>query len=91
MLADSSDRYYTKDELREYSSYDLWIARNEIFARHGRGFSDPDLQEYFNNKTWYTRLYSPEEWDTTQSISGIESQNAALMLEVEEERNSAYL
>ena len=49
------------------------------------------MQEYFNNKTWYTRQYSPEDWDATQSISGIESQNAALMVEIEEERNSAYL
>ncbi len=73
------------------SSYDLWIARNEIFARHGRGFDDPQLQEYFNNKTWYTRQYSPAEWDASQSISDIEADNAALMLDIENDRNSEYL
>ena len=91
MLADTSTRVYSKDELRNMSSYDLWIARNELFARHGRGFSDPTLQEYFNNKSWYTRQYSPEEWDATQSLSGVEAQNAANMVAVEEERHSEYL
>ena len=73
------------------STYDLWIARNEIFARHGRMFKDPDLQAYFNSKSWYTPIYTPEQWDATQSIADIESKNAALMLEVEQEKKSSHL
>lgn len=31
----------------------LWIAKNEIYARHGRQFLNMYLQEYFNRCTWY--------------------------------------
>ena len=90
-LSDSSTRLYSKAELQSMSADELWIARNEIFARHGRMFKDPDLQAYFNNKTWYTPIYTPEQWDATQSIADIESKNAALMLEVEQEKKSSHL
>ena len=91
MLDDTSSRYYSYDELSSMSTYDLYLARNEIYARHGRMFKDPNLQAYFNNKTWYTPIYTPEQWDATQSIADVESKNAALMLEVEQERHSSYL
>ena len=29
------------------------IARNEIYARHGYIFNDPDLKAYFSKKSWY--------------------------------------
>ena len=29
--------------------------RNEVYARHGRAFQSPDLQDYFSKKTWYTQ------------------------------------
>lgn len=31
----------------------LWIARNEIYARHGRQFDNMYLQQYFDRCTWY--------------------------------------
>ena len=91
-LPATSERVLAKSELESMSSYDLWIARNEIFARHGRMFNNADLQAYFNNKTWYTPTYTPEQWDATgQTVSAIESQNASLIMQVEQERNSEYL
>lgn len=32
---------------------ELRIIRNSIFAKHGRKFKDPELQDYFNKKSWY--------------------------------------
>ena len=81
-----------KSEFEAMSSYDLWIARNEIFARYGRMFDNADLQAYFNSKSWYTPTYTPEQWNASGiAVSSVESQNAALMVEVEQERNSPYL
>ena len=41
----------------------LRIARNEIYARHGRIFDSADLNEYFNCQSWYLGLYTASEFD----------------------------
>lgn len=41
----------------------LRLARNEIFARHGRIFTADDLQLYFTEKSWYTPKYTPDEFE----------------------------
>lgn len=91
-LTDSSSRYYSRDEIEDMSNYDLYYARNEIYARHGRMFSNSDLQSYFNSKSWYDPRYSPSEFDSMPSpLSDIERQNSDLMLQVEQSRNSPYV
>ena len=54
VIADSSSRYISESELSGLSKWQCCIARNEIYARHGRMFVRDDLQSYFNNCTWYT-------------------------------------
>ncbi len=49
LLTDADLSYLTKDELR--------LARNEIYARHGRQFNDKELQAYFNSKSWYANIH----------------------------------
>lgn len=39
--------------LARYDATVLRYARNEIFARHGYIFNDPDLQRYFSRQPWY--------------------------------------
>jgi len=41
---------------------DLSEMRNEIYARHGREFSDPNIQAYFAQQSWYKPLYKPQEF-----------------------------
>ena len=41
------------------------IARNEIYARHGRKFNDSELQAYFNSKSWYKGTVNPEDFSTS--------------------------
>ena len=60
---DSSTRYIDKTELVGMNAQDLVIARNEIFARLGRGFKESSLQEYFDDQIWYTKKYTPEEFN----------------------------
>jgi len=54
VLPGSDSRQYTKAELSDLSDYELFLARNEIFARHGYTFSSEDLKNYFSSKSWYT-------------------------------------
>ncbi len=92
MLPDSSSRYYSYGELAGMSNWDLYIARNEIYARHGRGFVRQDLTNHFNAKSWYTKRYSPEQFDAMPSpLNAYESANVQTMLAVERDQNSPYL
>ena len=92
VIADSNSRYYSRGELEKFSNEELYHARNEIYARHGRGFKNPDLQAYFRSKSWYVERYTPEQFDSMSSpLNDFERKNADLMLEIEKSRNSPYL
>lgn len=43
----------TGEDLNSYSGWELTLMRNEIFARHGRAFNDPELRDYFQSRSWY--------------------------------------
>ena len=92
VLPESSYYYYSWDELSGLSTYDLFIARNEIFARHGRMFNRSDLQDYFNSQAWYEPLYTPAQWDSMgNQLNDAELKNVSLMKQVEESKGSPYL
>ena len=63
---DSSERLLTEADIAGMSSAELQIARNEIFARHGRRFNNPDLQAWFDSCSWYNGTIAPNDFD--QSI-----------------------
>lgn len=90
LLPDSSTRLYARSELEPLSDYELYVARNEIFARHGRMFINEDLQKRFGGKSWYSPRYAPEEFDQAM-LSDIEKKNAELIQQIEKERGSSYL
>lgn len=92
MLPESDTRAYTTSELSSLSDWELFVARNEIFARYGRGFQNQELAQYFGEKSWYTQRYSPEEFDAMASpLSAIEKQNTETILALEQSRGSQYL
>ena len=59
----SDTEYMTEDQLQLLDYYGARLVKNEIFARHGRRFNSEDLQEYFNEKTWYYGQISPDEFN----------------------------
>jgi YARHG domain/WG containing repeat len=46
LFPDSDKRFFTDDDVKNLSKEDLWIARNEIFARHGYIFKTPKGKAY---------------------------------------------
>ena len=90
ILPASDSRIYTKADLSGLSDYDLFIARNEIYARHGRKFQSADLQEYFNSKGWYDGTIEAGSFDESV-LNDTEIANASLIREIEESHNSKYL
>lgn len=63
MLYGSDSEYLDEEVLNGFGAWECKIARNEIYARHGRMFKDSELQAYFESKAWYTPVYTPEEFD----------------------------
>ena len=90
ILPDSSSRLYTASELSKFSDYELFIARNEIYARYGREFQSSDLQSYFESKGWYHGTTSAGEFNES-ILSDVELAKAATIRSVEESRDSKYL
>lgn len=92
ILPDVQTRVYSTAELEQLSTDELWYARNEIYARHGRGFRNPELQSYFNSKPWYTRNpIDPDTFDSTVTLSATEQQNADAIKAIEQARGSSNL
>lgn len=93
LLPESDSRYYSESELNSFSDWELYLARNEIFARHGRMFSNEDLKNYFEAKSWYEPRYTPEEFDSLGdgAINEYEKANSQTILSIEQARNSQYV
>jgi hypothetical protein len=53
LFPDSDRRYLGDADLAGMSKLELRLARNEIFARHGRFFKDQTLANYFSQFPWY--------------------------------------
>ena len=59
-----SSIYYTAEkEVENLSDADRRLAKNEIYARHGRMFDSADLQDYFESKSWYKGTVKPSDFD----------------------------
>lgn len=56
-------RYIKNIEIKYMNAKTLRLARNEFYARHGRKFTDPELQKYFNKQPWYKGTVEPEDFD----------------------------
>lgn len=92
ILPESSSRVLTTADVEGLSPKELNYARNEIYARHGRMFDSPELQKYFNSKSWYKGQYSPDDFDSniaSSVLSSIEKKNVEF-LQNEEEKEGGY-
>ena len=63
IFPNSDTEYLTKSDLSGMSKSEINLAKNELYARHGRKFKSKELQEYFESKDWYVPKYSPKQWD----------------------------
>lgn len=80
IFSDSSINKIQQNQLYRLNSDQLFIARNEIFARHGYIFNDKKLQNYFESQAWYKPNPSAKG-DTSDEI---EKYNAKLIMDMEE-------
>jgi hypothetical protein len=87
VIADSNTRIISESELFNLTPWQLKVARNEIYARHGRAFVHKDLQCYFGEQSWY----QIDPSFNNSYLSSIENKNIATILSYETKINSPYL
>lgn len=76
LLPFSNERLVTDANLATLSKDQLRLARNEIFARHGRMYETKDLNDYFSSQGWYTPSIPADQFRESV-LSKIESDNIA--------------
>ncbi len=74
ILPYSSERLLIEDDIRNLSMEQLTLARNEIYARHGRIFQDEKIRIYFESQSWYHGTIAPENF-SANLLSEIEQKN----------------
>jgi len=84
IISDSSARVISESELTKLTPWQLKVARNEIYARHGRAFVHKDLQCFFAKHSWYKVDSNFSE----SSLTTTENKNVATILAYEQKTSS---
>lgn len=84
-LPECDIRNYNREDLSGLSAEELRLARNEVYARHGRIFSADDLHTYFSSKSWYIPRYDASEFDAKGDsiLNEFEIKNRNLIVAIE--------
>lgn len=84
ILPDSDKRLIGREDLMNLSPEQCKIARNEIYARHGRKFKDTALQSYFDSCPWYSGRIEPDSFSDSY-LSEVEKKNRDTIVAFEQE------
>ncbi len=86
ILPYSNQRLLTYVDIQDFTKQDIMLARNEIFARHGRRFDDPDVRAYFEAQSWYSGTIEPVDF-SMELLSNTERQNIEFLKQHENGAN----
>lgn len=79
LLPDSATRRLTEADLTGLTKEQLRLARNEIYARRGRKFSDKSLKEYFSAQEWYRGRISGRDFNEKKMLTLVEQANVEVI------------
>jgi hypothetical protein len=79
------DALLTVEQLGNYSRRDLRLLRNMVYARRGRTFKSPALQEYFDRMAWY----APDQAYSDARLTDLDRRNVKIIASVEQELGGA--
>jgi hypothetical protein len=80
VIPNSSMQEINYSDINSLTEYELYFALYEIYARHGRIFTDTAVSEHFNATNWYNPSISPETFDET-TLSDVEKKNVATIIQ----------
>ncbi|MHC5597690.1 MAG: protein kinase domain-containing protein [Nostoc sp.] len=84
-----SQRLVTDADLDGKNGFELDIMRNSIFAVHGRRFDTAELQNYFDNQSWYRPRYSPDTFPL-KLLSKLDQQNVEYINKYQDRNGLRY-
>ena len=82
ILPDSAARLLTRADVTDLTWEQCCLARNEIFARHGRIFQTPQIAAYFEARSWYHGTVPGASFDNN-SLTPTERANADFLANYE--------
>lgn len=82
IIPDSDQRYIGPSELVDLSRMEVRTAINELYARHGRKFTDKSIQSYFDSKSWYKPQIDPNDF-SEEVFNDFETKNKEVLVDWE--------
>ena len=79
LMPDSADRYLEPSDIQGYSSYEIQLIINEIYARHGREFHSQEYVDYFSSKDWYNPVPGKSDETIVSEFNEFEKANVRLL------------
>ena len=86
IIPGSDARFLSEEDIEFLGDTGLELAKNEIYARHGRVFVTPYINKYFRKQSWYSPTVPPEEFSDSV-FNEFENSNITLMVDEESRRN----
>ena len=86
ILPNSGTKLVTNADIEGFSKDKLALARNEIYARHGRKFQMQEFKDYFEKQSWYKTNPNYNYEDDDSNLNSIESRNVTFLLNAENSR-----
>lgn len=83
LLPQSATMRITETDLEGFTKEQCRLARNEIYARHGRKFSNKQLQAYFADQAWYHPTIEGRDFDEKKILNKIEQANLEVIINYE--------
>ncbi len=83
ILQNSGTAIVTMADIQGMSKEQLRLARNEIYARHGRQFKDSELQSYFNSCSWYKPDAKYSYANENKNLNAVEKANIKTIFDYE--------
>lgn len=76
--------YFKEEDVKDFDEEMCLYARNAVFAKSGRKFNTPELQDYFEQYAWYDPHIEPDDF-TSDMFNEIQRANVDLILAREAE------
>lgn len=88
LLPDSGTVYLTDADLDALTWEECCLARNEIYARHGRIFATRQIRDYFESRSWYNGTINGAAFDANAGtyLNEIERANISFIAQYEQQR-----
>ena len=79
LMPDSADRYLEVSDIEGYSSDEIQMIINEIYAKHGREFHTQENIDYFSAQDWYEPVVGKSDEEIANEFNAYEKANVELL------------